>query len=131
MNRNRRLLLAASAATVGAAASGAGPERRRVSAFGVGGTNAHVVLEEAPDAPPAVLRIIREEVKPGRQPAHEKSETGWAAALRKAGNKGYYLGMGSGNSPAGRLKCTGGESTTVQFVAFTRMAHPAESPRSR
>ena len=29
------------------------PRRAGVSAFGVGGTNAHVVLEEAPELPPA------------------------------------------------------------------------------
>ncbi len=46
---------------------------------------------------PKVLQIFKEEVKPGRQPAHEKSEAGWPAALRKANNKGYYLAMGSGN----------------------------------
>ena len=56
----------------------------------------------AQDAPlgtkrPKILRIYREEVKPGRQPAHEKNEAGWPAALRKANNKGYYLAMSSGN----------------------------------
>ena len=44
---------------------------------------------------PKVLQIFREEVKPGRQPAHEKSESGWSAVLRKANNKGYYLAMAS------------------------------------
>jgi hypothetical protein len=42
------------------------------------------------------LQIFREEVKPGRQAAHEKSESGWSAALRKANNKGYYLAMTGG-----------------------------------
>jgi hypothetical protein len=54
----------------------------------------------AADAPlgtkrPKILQIFREEVKPGRQAAHEKSESGWPAALRKANNKGYYLAMTS------------------------------------
>jgi hypothetical protein len=56
----------------------------------------------AADAPlgtqrPKVLQIFTEEVKPGRHPAHVKSEAGWPAALRKANNKGYYLAMSSGN----------------------------------
>ena len=46
---------------------------------------------------PKILQIFREEVKPGRQPAHAKSEAGWPAALRKANNKGYYLAISSGN----------------------------------
>jgi hypothetical protein len=60
-----------------------------------------VLPASAQDAPigtkrPKILRIYREEVKPGRQPAHEKNEAGWPAALRKANNKGYYLAMSSG-----------------------------------
>lgn len=56
----------------------------------------------AADAPlgtkrPKVLQIFAEEVKPGRAPAHMKSEAGWPAALRKANNKGYYLAMSAGN----------------------------------
>jgi hypothetical protein len=46
---------------------------------------------------PKILQIFREEVKPGRGPAHEKNEAGWPAALRKANNKGYYLAMSNGN----------------------------------
>ena len=61
-----------------------------------------VSLTVAADAPmgtkrPKILQIFREEVKPGRQPAHEKSEMGWPAALRKANNKGYYLAISSGS----------------------------------
>lgn len=56
----------------------------------------------AADAPvgtkrPPILQIFREEVKPGRQPAHARNEAGWPAALRKANNKGYYLAMTSSN----------------------------------
>ena len=61
-----------------------------------------VSLALADDAPlgtkrPKILQIFREEVKPGRQPAHAKNEAGWPAALRKANNKGYYLAISSGN----------------------------------
>ncbi len=46
---------------------------------------------------PKVMTIFREEVKPGRQPAHEKSEAQWPAALRKANSKGIYLAITSGD----------------------------------
>lgn len=46
---------------------------------------------------PKILQIFREEIKPGRQAAHEKSEAGWPAALRKANSKGFYLGLTSDN----------------------------------
>jgi hypothetical protein len=36
------------------------------------------------DGPPKVLQIFREEVKPGKVPAHEKWETGWPKAFAKA-----------------------------------------------
>jgi hypothetical protein len=67
-----------------------------VSALGLWLGSMAVVL--AADAPlgtkrPKILQISREEVKPGRQPAHEKNEANFAASLRKAANKGYYLAM--------------------------------------
>ncbi|HEY7516439.1 MAG TPA: hypothetical protein VIC87_18255 [Vicinamibacteria bacterium] len=46
---------------------------------------------------PKVMTIFREEVKPGRQAAHEKSEAQWPATLRKANSKGLYLAMSSGD----------------------------------
>lgn len=46
---------------------------------------------------PKILQIFMEDAKPGRQPAHEKNEAGWPAALRKANSKGYYLAMTSGS----------------------------------
>jgi hypothetical protein len=60
-----------------------------------------VAFARAADAPlgtkrPKILQIFKEETKPGRQPAHEKNEAGWPAALRKANSKGYYLAMSSG-----------------------------------
>ena len=39
------------------------------------------------------IQIYREEVKPGKGAAHEKIETGWPAALGKAGSKGHYLAL--------------------------------------
>jgi hypothetical protein len=58
-----------------------------------------VLAEDAPlgTKRPKVMQVFTEEVKPGRQPAHTKSEAGWPAALRKANNKGYYLAISSGN----------------------------------
>jgi hypothetical protein len=46
---------------------------------------------------PKVLGIFREEVKPGRQAAHERSEAQWPATLRKANSKGIYVAMTSGD----------------------------------
>jgi len=46
---------------------------------------------------PKILQIFKEEIKPGRQAAHEKNEAGWPAALRKANNKGYYLALSGGS----------------------------------
>ncbi len=48
---------------------------------------------EAPKGVPKILQIVREEVKPGRGPAHEKLEAGWPAAFRKAGSTANYLAM--------------------------------------
>ncbi len=76
--------------------------RRTLVPVAVLGLAAGAALAEAADAPvgtqrPKVLQIFREEVKPGRQPAHEKSETAFSAALRKANSKGIYLAMTSGD----------------------------------
>jgi hypothetical protein len=46
---------------------------------------------------PPILQVFREEVKPGRQPAHTKNEASWIAAVRKAGSKGYYYAMTNGS----------------------------------
>lgn len=46
---------------------------------------------------PKILQIIVEETKPGRGPAHEKTEMSWVSALRKGGDKSPYLAMTSGD----------------------------------
>lgn len=53
----------------------------------------------AAEAPPKVLQIIREEVKPGKGAAHEKVEVGWPAAFRKANSPGYYIAMTAVSGP--------------------------------
>src|SRR5712692_11855886 len=49
----------------------------------------------APMGPPKVLQIIREEVKYGKGPAHEKHEAGYPRALKKANWPATYLAMTS------------------------------------
>jgi len=55
--------------------------------------------EEIPP-PPKVLQIYREEVKPGKGPAHEKVEAGWPRAFAKAAWPTHYLAMTSMTGPA-------------------------------
>lgn len=46
-------------------------------------------------APPKVLQIFREEVKPYMNAGHEKVEAGWPKAFAKAKSKNYSLGITS------------------------------------
>jgi hypothetical protein len=55
-------------------------------------------LPLAAQEPPRVLRIFREEIKPGRNAAHEKVEMGYVRAFAKA-KYGNYLGMDSVSGP--------------------------------
>lgn len=55
--------------------------------------------DSAAAAPPPVLQIWREEVKPGKGQAHERSEAAWAAAYKKANLKYYYLGTTTMTGP--------------------------------
>lgn len=76
--------------------------RKRIVSVTVLSCLAGFVPATAADAPlgtqrPKLLQIFREEVKPGRQPAHAKNEASWVAAMRKANNKGYYLAISNGN----------------------------------
>lgn len=56
-------------------------------------------LPASAEAPPKVLQIIREEVKPGKGAAHERIEVGWPAAFRKANGAGYYIAMTAVSGP--------------------------------
>ncbi|MGE0455194.1 MAG: hypothetical protein AB7O37_16185 [Vicinamibacteria bacterium] len=52
------------------------------------------------DAAPALLQIYREEVKPGKDAAHEANEAGWPAAAAKAGLTSHYIAMTSVTGPS-------------------------------
>jgi hypothetical protein len=51
-------------------------------------------------APPALLQIEREEVRPGKGAAHAVSEAAWAGAYAKAQSPVYWLGMTSLTGPS-------------------------------
>lgn len=51
-------------------------------------------------APPKVLQLFREEVKPYMNAAHEKSEAGWPKALAKVKSPYYWLGLTSMSGPS-------------------------------
>jgi hypothetical protein len=55
------------------------------------------LVAQAPQGPPAVLRIYREEVKQGKNAAHEKTEINFARTLGKTGLT--YYGMDSMSGP--------------------------------
>jgi hypothetical protein len=48
-----------------------------------------------PTSQPPILRIYREDVKPGRSVEHTKNEMGWVAAYERAKSPDYYLAMES------------------------------------
>jgi len=58
-----------------------------------------VAQTPAPGAPPAVLQIFREEVKQGKNAAHETVEAGYVQAFTKAKFPSYYLGMAAVSGP--------------------------------
>lgn len=51
-------------------------------------------------APPKVLQIFVESIKPGKAAAHEKVEAGWPLAFRKAKWPSHYLAMTSMTGPS-------------------------------
>ena len=56
---------------------------------------AAVFGQALPTSQPNFLRIIREEVKPGRVADHAKIEAGWPAAFEKANYPDYYIALES------------------------------------
>ena len=66
--------------------------------------------QKADSAPPNFIRIVREEVKPGRGAAHVKVEAGWPAAYTKAKWPNGYIGMTSISGPNEALFIDGWES---------------------
>ena len=56
--------------------------------------------EPGAGAPPKVLRIYREEVKPGKAGLHEKNEAAWTRAFVKAKYPAHYLAMTTMTGPA-------------------------------
>lgn len=56
--------------------------------------------QEAQPGPPKILRIFREEVKPGKAALHETNETAWARATAQAKYPARMLAMTSVSGPA-------------------------------
>ena len=68
------------------------------------------------DAPPALLQIEREELRPGKGAAHAANEAAWAAAYAKAQSPVYWLGMSSLTGPSEAWFLTRHDS----FAAFEK-----------
>lgn len=64
----------------------------------------------AEGAPPALLQIQREEVRPGKDAAHAVNEAAWAAAYAKAESPVHWLGMTTVSGPSEAWFLTGHES---------------------
>ncbi len=64
-------------------------------------------VPQAADAPPAILRISREEVRAGKDAAHEANETNWAVAYAKAKMQNGWLGMTAMTGPSEAWFLTG------------------------
>jgi len=60
---------------------------------------AQASTDTAKSGPPPVIQVFREEVKPGKGPAHEKTEGLWAAAYKKANLKYHYLATTTMSGP--------------------------------
>lgn len=55
--------------------------------------------QSLPQSQPALLTIIREEIKPGRGADHARHEAGWPAAYEKAKSPDFYIAMTSLTGP--------------------------------
>jgi hypothetical protein len=60
--------------------------------------------------PPKILQIYREEIKPGKAPAHEQVEAGWPKAFARANWPTNYLAMTSSTGPSEAWFMTGFDS---------------------
>ena len=52
-----------------------------------------------PNAPPKMLQISREALKPGHGSAHDKTEAGWPAAFAKANYQNHYIAISTVSGP--------------------------------
>lgn len=69
--------------------------RLTVLAFTCGGASAALAQQGLPTTQPAIITIIREDVKVGRAADHARIEAGWPAAFERAKSPDYYLAMTS------------------------------------
>lgn len=76
------------------------------------GSSLSVFAQPAPGSmpPPKILQIYREEIKPGKAPAHEQVEAGWPKAFAKANWPTNYLAMTSSTGPSEAWFMTGFDS---------------------
>ncbi|HVP43686.1 MAG TPA: hypothetical protein VMS96_09640 [Terriglobales bacterium] len=89
-----------------------------------------VVAQQQPaktmSGPPKVLQIVREEVKPGKGPAHQKHEAAWSQAFTKAGYP-HNLTISSVTGPSEDWFITGFGSFAEWEKLNKRMDEPAFS----
>ena len=81
--------------------------------------------QSLPATQPALLRIIREEVKLGRNADHARFEAGWPAAYERAKSPDYYLAMESLTGANEAWYVTPGASYKALGEAMTREEEPA------
>ncbi|MEW5915918.1 MAG: hypothetical protein AB1762_05915 [Gemmatimonadota bacterium] len=73
-----------------------------------------------PTSQPALLTIVREEVKVGRAADHAKHEAGWPAAFEKAKSPDYYLALVSMTGPNEAWYITPSASHTAMAEGMKR-----------